>query len=367
MKIVFAGGGTMGSVSPLLAIRSALSQQGVKVEGLWLGTAEGPERAAVERQGIAFQALKAGKLRRYFDWRTLTLPFTLSRSALKARKILQRFSPDVVVTAGSYVAVPVVVAAWSLRIPSLLHQQDVVPSLTNRLLAPFSSAITVTFTQSLKHFPKRKTLITGNPVRPDLKLAERSSAYAQYRFSDQVPTILVLGGGTGAAALNRLVWDGLDRLVSFCQVIHLTGRGKMAVIPEHSRYRAFEFVDTDMAYAYAVADLAVTRAGMGALSELAALGKPAIVIPIPNSHQEANALAFAKNNAAILLPQHGLAVTDFVEQIRKTLEDRALLNNLSRNIGQLLPENAVRALTDVVRRFAAPRSADKKNPPQSGG
>src|SRR3989344_5271974 len=180
MKILFVGGGTMGSVSPLLAIRDALSKLGVEVEGLWLGTVAGPERAGVERQGITFQAIAAGKFRRYFDWRTLTLHFSIPFSVLRARGILKRFRPDVVVTAGSFVAVPVVLAAWTLRIPTLIHQQDVIPSLTNRILNPFASAVTVTFPDSLWAFAKRKSTITGNPVRPDLKLAKRAAAYERF-------------------------------------------------------------------------------------------------------------------------------------------------------------------------------------------
>lgn len=353
MKILFAGGGTMGSVSPLLAIRGALGNLGVEVEGLWLGTVAGPERAVIERQGITFQGIAAGKFRRYFDWRTLMLPFTIPFSVLRARGILKRFRPDVVATAGSFVAVPVVIAAWTLRIPTLIHQQDVIPSLTNKILNPFATAVTVTFPDSLRAFAKRKSVITGNPVRPDLQLAERTTAYERFHFSPEVPTVLVLGGGTGASALNQLVWDSLQDLVGFCQIIHLTGRGKMAVVAEHPRYRAYEFVDAEMACAYTVADLVVTRAGMGALSELAALGKPAIIIPIPGSHQEENARAFAKNNAAEYLPQPGLTGQDFIGKIRQTLEDKALLANLSRNIGKVLPGNAAQAMADVMRRIAS--------------
>lgn len=352
MRILFAGGGTMGSVSPLLAIHSELKKQGVAVEALWLGTRDGPERAVIEKQGIAFAAMAAAKFRRYVDWRTVVLPLTVPWSVLVARGMLRRFRPDVVLSAGSFVAVPVVVAAWTLGIPTLLHQQDIVPSLTNRLLSPFATAITVTFPDSRAVFPTCKTMLTGNPVRPDLSLAEHATAYRRFHFAPDVPTLLVLGGGTGAAALNRLVWDALSELLQFCQVIHLTGIGKMAVVPEHPRYRAFEFVDEDMAYAYTIADLVVSRAGMGALSELAVLGKPAIIVPIPGSHQEQNAMAFAKSNAAIFLPQPGLTANDFAAQVRKTLNDRVLLSNLSQNISGMLPKNAVQALADVARRIA---------------
>ncbi|MDO8560271.1 MAG: UDP-N-acetylglucosamine--N-acetylmuramyl-(pentapeptide) pyrophosphoryl-undecaprenol N-acetylglucosamine transferase [bacterium] len=352
MRIMYAGGGTLGSVSPLLAVHQMLLQQGRQVDALWVGTKDGPERDVITGQGIAFVTVGAPKLRRYWHWRTLLLPCTLPFSILQARAAIKRFKPDVVVSAGSFVAVPVALAARTKRVPSLIHQQDVIPSLTNKILAPFASAITVAFSSSLAAFPANKTTVTGNPVRADRQLTERAAALELFRFSPDVPVLLVLGGGTGASALNRLVWDSLNDLVQFCQVIHITGRGKMAVIAEHPRYRAFEFLGAELSAAYAAADLVVSRAGMGVLSELGSLGKAAALIPIPSSHQVANAITFAKNNAAVLLSQTGLTTADFTGKVKEIIQDKPLLANLGRNISKMLPPQAAAAVADLVRRLS---------------
>lgn len=352
MRVLFAGGGTLGSVSPLIAIHQALKQAGHTVDALWLGTANGPEREVVIGQGMAFQSIVAPKLRRYFDWRTLILPFSLFAGGLQALAAVRRFAPDVVVTAGSFVAIPVGIAARLRRVPLLIHQQDVLPSLTNRVLSSLAAWITVTFSASLTAFPARKTTVTGNPVRSDMRLTERGAAMQTFQFSSEAPTLLVLGGGTGAAALNQLVITGLQSLVEYCQVIHLTGRGKMAVVAEHPRYRAFEFLGAEMSSAYAAADLVVSRAGMSVLSELSAFRKPAVLVPIPHSHQVANAVQFARQNAALLMEQPGLTATEFVAKIREAILDAPLLANLGRNISNLNPPDAAQKVADIARRLA---------------
>lgn len=349
MRIIFAGGGTLGSVSPLLAIYTALRQSGWSVTPRWVGTKSGPERSVVVSQGIPFQSIFSAKLRRYFDWRTFVVPWAIGLGVMQAWRLLGRFRPQVVVCAGSYVSLPVAFAAWIRRIPIMVHQLDVHPTLTNRILTPLASRITVSFAQSLGHFPRRKTTLTGNPVRGSLSLPTRAAACAYLHLDPSLPVVLVIGGGTGAAALNRLVWAALPSLLACGQVVHLTGRGKMEPIAEHPRYRAYEFLDADLPQAFAAADLVVSRAGGGTLSELAVLGKPTIVMPIPGSYQEANALAFAKQNAAILVPQAGISASDFAQRVCQVLGDLPLLASLNRNMSKMMPANAAQTVAGIVR------------------
>lgn len=351
MRIVFAAGGTLGSVSPLISVSQELHTSG-EVECRWLGTRGGPEHEFLAAAGFTVQPITASKLRRYLDWRNCFLVFPLAWGVLQAFRYLGRFRPDAVVSAGSYVALPVALAAWLRRIPITVHQQDVHPSLTNRLLAPLASAISVSFPQSVDDFPRGKTVLTGNPVRRDLQPADLGSARRFFQLDPQVPTLLVLGGGTGAAALNRLVWDSLQQLLNCCQVVHCTGRGKMTVIAEHPRYRAFEFLGPELGTAYAAADLVVCRAGMGTLTELTQLAKPALLIPLPGTHQELNAAAFARQNAALLIAQPGLTPADFTANVCGTLADPPQLANLSRNIATMLPANAAAAVANVIRQVA---------------
>jgi len=155
------------------------------------------------------------------------------------------------------------------------------------------------------------------------------------------------GGGTGATALNQLVADSLGQLVTFCQVIHLTG-GRMAQTISHRRYHSFDFLTDELKHAYAAADLVVSRAGMSALTELAMLGKPTIVIPISESHQESNASAFLKNNAVVLLREQQLTASQFAQAIQELLGDPATLRNLSRNIRSVLPTDATERISSML-------------------
>ncbi len=351
MRVLFAGGGTLGSVSPLIAIYHAMQKLGGPVTALWVGSRAGPERAVVQGLGLPFQPIISGKLRRYWDWRTLLAPLAVLLGLVQSWLVLRRFRPHVVVSAGSFVAVPVALAAWLRRVPIVAHQLDARPTLTNRLIAPLARAITVSFASTAEHFLRRKTTLTGNPVRGTLTIPDPSSARAFFQFDSGVPVVLVIGGGTGAAALNRLVWESLPQLLACAQVLHLTGRGKMQPVAEHPRYRAYEFLDAELAAAFGAADLVVSRGGGGTLSELAVLGKPAIVVPIPGSYQEANAIEFAKRNAAVVLPQAGLSPAEFARRVCEMLRDPPLLTNLSRNIAAMMPANAAQTVAQIVRRI----------------
>lgn len=340
MKVIFSGGGTIGSVSPLLAIAEATRQQQGDAEFLWLATKNGPEKKLILNYKIPVKEIASGKFRRYFDLRNLFIPLFIFFGFIQSFFIILKFKPNVILSAGGYVAVPVVWAGWLLRVPSIIHQQDVVPGLANKLMAPFAKIISVTFEQSLKDFSNKKTVLAGNPVRQDILAGDKQKAYNFFKLNSSKPIVLIVGGGTGAEKLNNLVIESLGNLLSFCQIIHITG-GKSENIAEHSNYRHYDFLTKEMKLAYAAADIVVSRAGMSALSELQALRKPSIIIPIPNSHQEANATEFFKKNAIAMLNQSDLTSENFSASIKHLLEDKVEQQNLVRNMGKVLPINAV--------------------------
>ncbi|MFA6271495.1 MAG: glycosyltransferase [Patescibacteria group bacterium] len=225
MKIVLSGGGTGGSVAPLLAIY----QQLVKVENtefLFIGGNNSIEKDLAEENGIRFESIISGKLRRYFDPRNFLTPFAVILGFFHAIRILKKWRPDIILSAGSFVAVPVVWAAWLLRKPVIIHQQDLRKGLANKLMTPFATKITVTFPESLADFPRGKTIHTGNPIRESILSGNRETAMHIFSLSDNIPVILILGGGTGALTLNKIVTDSLPRLLEFCQIIHIAGKGK---------------------------------------------------------------------------------------------------------------------------------------------
>ncbi len=299
---LMAGGGTLGSVTPLLAIAGKLRERDANVSLAWIGTPDGPERLVVESQRIPFYKLSSPKLDRYRTWTWPLLPFRLAISFLHALRLLYVVKPHMVFSAGGYVSVPVAWAAWVMRIPVWLHQLDTLPLLASKAIAPVAKKISVTFEETAAAFSAKKTVVVGTMVRQALRKGDKSVALKRYGFDEAKPTVLVIGGGTGAASVNELFAVIVDELTTHANVIHLVGRGKMlSSLEGRPNYAALEFLNEGMADAYAAADVVVCRAGLGTISELVALGKPSIVIPIHDPFQEANARLLEDKGAAHVL------------------------------------------------------------------
>jgi len=340
----------MGSVTPLLAVVEELQKVEPTMEFFWLGTKTGPEKQLVEKYGIKFQSISGGKLRRYFSWQNFLDPFRIIAGFFQSLNSLRKNKPEVILTAGAFISVPVIWAGWFLRIPIVVHQQDIRPGLANRLMAPLAKKITVTFEESIKRFPQKKTKWIGNPVRQSVLQGSRDKAIKEFNLEPELPTVLIVGGGTGALVLNQAVTEGLAELVKFCQVIHVTGDRKSEIGNQKSeRYSSYEFLTDRMKDALAVADIVVSRAGLGFLTELAALGKAVILIPIKDSHQELNANYFAKQNAVLFLPQEELNAENLAATIKNLISNKSDRVNLGRNIQGLMKWGAAGEMVEVVR------------------
>lgn len=349
MRIILTGGGTMGPVVPLLALVQELREDfKIKKQDLnllWLGTKNGPEKNLIKDYQIPFKHIFHGKFRRYLSFKNLIDPFFIFLGLIQSFFILKKFKPDIILSVGGFVSVPVVWAGWLLKIPTLIHQQDIQPGLANKLMTPFIERITVTFQKSLEDFPKNKTVWTGNPVRKDILQGNKIRAIKFFNLEKDIPTLLIIGGGRGALELNKIVVEALPQLVKFCQVIHLTGKGKILPILNFDsliarRYRSCEFLKKEIKDAFAIADLIITRAGLSTLTELCFLEKPIIIIPIPNSHQEENARIFEKLRGAVVLSQKNLTPQNLVLEIKGLLTDKRELEKLRRNIKKVMKSNA---------------------------
>jgi UDP-N-acetylglucosamine--N-acetylmuramyl-(pentapeptide) pyrophosphoryl-undecaprenol N-acetylglucosamine transferase len=342
--ILFTGGGTLGPVTPLLAVAEECAAMEPDAKFHWIGTRGGPERALVEARKIPFTAITSGKLRRYFSLRNFTDLFRIAIGTVQAYHLLGHLRPDVVVMAGGFVGVPVGWAARLRRIPILVHQQDIRAGLANKLVAPLADRITVTFSKSDADFHGRG-LWTGNPVRKFLFSGSKERAVRAFGLDGALPTVLALGGGTGAAGLNKLVQDMIPWLCESGNLLHITGKGKGSRVTA-DRYHQVEALGEEVADAFAAADIVVTRAGMGVLTELSALGKPAVVMPMPKTHQEENAKYFADADAAVVIDERAIDAARLSVQILKLLGDGTKLAAMSA---------AMRALSkpDAARRVAA--------------
>ena len=379
-KIILTGGGTAGSVSPLLAIVEDLSSQpplpasgagqalisppallaqaqragrggeGVRYEFLWIGSKTGPEGRLVKKEKIEFKTIVAGKYRRYFSLKNLFSPFFILTGLIQSIIIIWRWQPNLIISAGSFISVPVVWAGRLFNVPVLVHQQDIRPGLANKLMAPFTKIITVTFEKSLKDYGAKASW-TGNPIRQVFQVNQEKVNARNYFNLTSLPTILIIGGGTGAQALNQLVWQSLPELAKFCQIIHLTGKNKLPDFKnQFIGYKVYEFLEPDkLALAYFASDLVISRCGLGVLTELSSLAKPAILIPLPHSHQEENADIFRQKEAAIVLKQNQLTVQIFIDNIEKLINDQTLRKKLSQNIGQFFKPEANKKICEIIK------------------
>ena len=301
IKIILTGGGTAGPVMPLVAVYQGFKRRKIKADFLFIGTEEGPEKKICQAYNIPFKSIPAGKLRRYLSLKNFSDPFKILKGHQEAKYILKVAEPDVIFSAGGFVAVPVIWAAKRQKIPVLIHQQDIRKGLANKITEKIARKITVTFERSLEDFPRGKTILTGNPVREDILSGSREKAVKEFGLEGKKPVLLVFGGGTGAENINKKINKIAKELVNFCNVIHITGQGKKGADLKNNNYHVYEMLTDKMKDALAAADLVVSRAGLCALSEFSALGKPALIIPIFNSHQEENAAFYEKEGAVMVI------------------------------------------------------------------
>jgi UDP-N-acetylglucosamine--N-acetylmuramyl-(pentapeptide) pyrophosphoryl-undecaprenol N-acetylglucosamine transferase len=353
MRVLLAGGGSGGSATPVLAVAEALRARDPSVRISYVGTSGGPERALVEAAGIPFYSVPTGKLRRYVDMQNIWDVGNVALGILRSLRLVRRLRPDVAFGAGGFACVPPLWAAKLSGVPVHIHPQDVIPGLANKLLVSAAASISVTFSESLPHFPALKTTVVGNPVRRIVLEGNRDRFFGQLNFNPELPFVLITGGGTGALRLNQLVAAASERLVEHVQVLHLTGQGR-EVEPrfESERYVQRAFLVHEMADALKAASVVVSRAGLGTLSEIGALGLSAIVIPMPRSHQLPNARTFADADAAVVLNEESLTSDLLAEEILRLVSDEERRVRLGAAARRLLPLDAAERVANQLRTIA---------------
>ncbi len=359
LKVIIAGGGTGGHVFPAIAIATALKKKVIDARILFVGAKGRMEMQKVPEAGFHIIGLDIAGLQRRLTWKNFLLPWKVLKSIRGAKKIVRRFRPDVVIGVGGYASGPLLWAAKREQIPMLIQEQNSFPGLTNRLLGKKADKICVAYENMEKYFPKQKLYITGNPIREEVVSIEgkREEALDYFGLSGDGPVLLVTGGSLGARTLNESMAIHLDGfLEQGIRVIWQTGRlyfSEAQSIQQQLKHRqnvaVKQFINR-MDYAYAAADLVVSRAGAIAVSELCVIRKPAILIPSPHvaeDHQTKNAMALVNHHAAVMIRDTD-ARSMLGEEVRALIFDQNKMHRLKERMAALSYRNAAGVIAGVV-------------------
>lgn len=324
-KIVLTGGGTAGHVTPNLALIDTLKREGYEI--YYIGSYEGIEKQLVQDANIPFYGISSGKFRRYMDLKNITDPFKVIKGCFQATALLKKIKPDVVFSKGGFVSVPVVLGAKLCRVPSIIHESDMTPGLANKLSLPFASKVCTTFAETLKYLPKKKAILTGTPIRESIANGDAEKGYEITGFSYHRPVIMMIGGSLGAIHVNEVLRNALPKILKRYQLVHICGKGNLDPSSEGlSGYRQYEYVKDDLPHLFAMAEVVVSRAGSNAISELLALKKPNVLIPLPKNvsrgDQLLNAASFKTHGYSLVLEEEKMSEVTILQAIDEVYENR---------------------------------------------
>ncbi len=324
-KIVLTGGGTAGHVTPNMALLPKLRE--LDYEITYMGSYDGIEKKLMEDFDIPYFGIATGKFRRYFDPKNFSDPFRVMKGVREAKKYLKEIKPDVVFSKGGFVSVPVVRAAGSLGIPCIIHESDMTPGLANKLCIPVAKKVCCNFPETFSMLPPSKAVLTGSPIRQELASGSKEAGYKLCGFNSSKPVIMVIGGSLGSAAINQAVRDVLPELLKDFQVVHLCGKEKIDnLLLTTEGYKQFEYIKSELKDLFAIADIVISRAGANAISELLALKKPNILIPLPaassRGDQVLNAKSFESQGFSIVIDEDDLTNKLFLEKIQELYFNR---------------------------------------------
>jgi UDP-N-acetylglucosamine--N-acetylmuramyl-(pentapeptide) pyrophosphoryl-undecaprenol N-acetylglucosamine transferase len=355
LSVVLAGGGTAGHISPLLAIASAIRQARPAAKLLAVGTPGGMETRLVPAAGIELATISRVPFPRRPSMDLLRLPARLARAVTQAGQILDDAGADVLVGVGGYVCTPMYLAAWRRKIPIVLHEANTRPGLANRIGALLSNHVAVAFEGTRLRGARH----VGMPMRPEISGLDRSTAQRAARqalgLDPELPTLIVTGGSSGAQSINRTIAASVKALGDAgIQTLHITGRGK-SVLDEHGQtvaapgYRQLEYVD-GMEAVYASADLLLARAGAATVCEVAAVGLPAVFVPLPigNGEQALNAAGLVKAGAALLVEDRSFTPEWVSRELIPLLSNRERLTRMASRSKELGIRNADQLMAGLV-------------------
>lgn len=325
-KIIMTGGGTAGHVTPNIALMPALKEAGYDIE--YIGSVNGMEKDLIQATGVPYHGISSGKLRRYFDWKNFSDPFRVIKGYGQAISLMKKIKPDVVFSKGGFVSVPVVLAAKHCHIPAIIHESDITPGLANRIAIKGAKKVCCNFPETMKYLPSDKAVLTGSPIRRELFSGNADNALKLCKFPDHnKPVLLIIGGSLGSKIVNEAVRKVLPELLEKFYIIHLCGKGNLDnSLTGTIGYAQFEYVSSELTDMFALADMAISRAGANSICELLALHKPNILIPLSaaasRGDQVLNAKSFKKQGFSFVLEEEELTADSLLNAVKEVYENR---------------------------------------------
>jgi UDP-N-acetylglucosamine--N-acetylmuramyl-(pentapeptide) pyrophosphoryl-undecaprenol N-acetylglucosamine transferase len=355
LRVVVSGGGTAGHIYPALAVAQAM--RATPLELLYL---HGPSRIDAEvlaHAGIVHRRLDAAPIVGASPFRLAGNVLRLLRASGQAWREMGAFRPHAILATGGYVSAPAMLAARLRGVPVVLYLPDAEPGLAVRAFAPLARRIALSFPVTMRYFKPGKAIVTGYPVRPEFLQADRAQGRRLFNLADDLPVVMVMGGSTGAHSLNLAVSDALEPLLHHAQVIHLCGAQDEQLLRQQrggldpalrQRYRLFRYLHRGVPEAMAASDLIVCRAGASALAELPLLRLPAVLVPHPYGHQDANAAFLVEHGGAVTLPDVALGQGGLLGLVLDLLEDDKRRAEMAEAMGRLARPQAADNIAALV-------------------
>ncbi|OPA78466.1 undecaprenyldiphospho-muramoylpentapeptide beta-N-acetylglucosaminyltransferase [Paenibacillus selenitireducens] len=364
MRVVLSGGGTGGHIYPAVAIARQCQTEHPDTQILYIGTTKGLESTLIPKENIPFEAIEITGFRRKLSMENVKTVVRFLKGVSRSKKILKEFKPDVVIGTGGYVCGPVVYAASKLGIPTMIHEQNAIPGLTNNFLSRYADTVALSFKESQNQFKQAKhVLFTGNPRATAVYHADRKKGYASLGIPEGSRIVLIVGGSRGAKAINEAMMGMASHLTRLPDVyfVYVTGESYYAntlekiqqtVNPMPKRLQILPYLH-NMPDVLAATSLVIGRSGASSLAEMTSLGIPSILIPSPNvtnNHQEANARSLERANAAEVILERELEGSKLFALVENIMNDHARWDKMSeaaRTLGQ--PDSAERIVQEMIR------------------
>lgn len=366
MKILFTGGGTAGHIFPIIAIIRELKKNYPygDFQFFYLGPKDKFAKEVLLKEGVEVKTISAGKIRRYFSFQNLIdLFFKFPIGILQAFYHTFVISPDLIFSKGGYGSLPIVLSGWLLLVPIFLHESDVSPGLANKIASKFAIEIFTAFpVEKTSYFPAKKMISIGNPVRREILEDFKKESQKLLKLIGEKPIILILGGSQGAQRINNTILVILSEILKDFEIIHQTGKENFKEVTEEANvvitedlknyYHPFPFLDeAELSQAYQTADLIISRAGAGSIFEIAAVGKPSILVPLTEAaqnHQIRNAYTFAEKGAALVIEEANFKPHFIIERIKYLFSQPEKLKEMAKRAKEFSRPQSARIIAEYL-------------------